>query len=84
MIGAIVVALLGVAAWIASLFNTVKKQQIEIQNLKSKDVKDEAKKIVDAKTPTELVDDFNKRYPSPSNGPSGEDDSNKPGGKGPF
>jgi hypothetical protein len=40
----------------------------EVKILKAEDSHSDAKKIVDAKTSDELIDDFNKRYPPGGNG----------------
>lgn len=45
------------------IWRPISKAFEDSHELKIKEVEDEAKKIVDSKTDSELVDDFNKRFP---------------------
>lgn len=62
MIVVYIIGVLAIVGWFASLFAKIKSDREELLKLKAKDVTDEAKKIVGAKDPNELLDDFNKRY----------------------
>lgn len=62
MTAVLLVALAGVVGWISALLVQKKKAEIEVQKMKVKEVTSDAKKIVDSKSDSTLVDDFNGHY----------------------